>query len=188
MNGLINQAMAVEEIPQQSAPEQVVDQESPQANNGNKKEAYKIISSQMVNLLYKSADSIVDSVRASGPKEMADTLARIMIMAVNSIKLAGKKVDPDVMLMSMIQLTKALAEILTEAGVIDKDPRLIEESFFAAVSLADDKLQKEAITPEESQEYAAIMQAIRQMQQASLKQGGAQEQVQPQEVQNGGDV
>ena len=185
--GLINQEMTNEQ-PQTAPLLAEKDQKIAQGAGGDKKEAFKIISGQMINLLYDSSEAIVKDVRSGGPKQMVDTLARIMIMAINAMKMAGKKADPDVMLMSMMQLTKALAEILIKAGAIEEDPRLIEESFFAAVSLADDELQKEALTPEERDEYVAIMQTIRQMQQASVKQGGAQGQNQPQAVNNGGEL
>ena len=195
MAGLINQAMP-SEAPQQMAPQQMApQQEQPatqeqataQSSGGNDKEAFKIISGQMINLMYDSSEAIVEDVRGGGPKQMVDTLARIMIMSINSIKMAGKKADPKVMLGSMAQLTKALAEVLIKAGVLEEDPRLIEESFFAAISKADDELQNEALTPQEREEYVAIMQAIRQMQQQSAgNQGG--DQAQPQEMQTGGVV
>ena len=195
MAGLINQAMP-SEAPQQMAPQQMApQQEQPatqeqataQSSGGNDKEAFKIISGQMINLMYDSSEAIVEDVRSGGPKQMVDTLARIMVMSINSLKMVGKKADPKVMLVSMTQLTKALAEVLIKAGVIEEDPRLIEESFFAAISKADDELQNEALTPQEREEYVAIMQAIRQMQQQSAgNQGG--DQAQPQEMQTGGVV
>jgi len=172
--------------PQQSAPTQNVQQPEKQgliqsaqqpeeAGDGND-EAYKIISGQMLNLLYDSKDSILDTMRAGGQQESAVILARIMVMSINSLKMAGKRIEPGMMLMSMVELSKALGELAIDAGLMDKDPRMVEESFFAAIAKADDELQKESLSDGDRTAYAALMKKLRSLQQAKEQQPTGQPQ------------
>ena len=172
--------------PQQSAPTQNAQQpeqqgliqnaQQPEEAGADTDEIYKVISGQMLNLLYDSKDSILDTMRTGGQQESAVILARIMVMSINSLKMAGKRIEPGMMLMSMVELSKALGELAIDAGVMDKDPRMVEESFFAAIAKADDELQKEALSDEDRTAYAALMKKLRSLQQAKEQQTKGQPQ------------
>jgi len=172
--------------PQQSAPTQNTQQpeqqgliqnaQQPEEAGADTNEIYKVISGQMLNLLYDSKDSILDTMRTGGQQESAVILARIMVMSINSLKMAGKRIEPGMMLMSMVELSKALGELAIDAGVMDKDPRMVEESFFAAIAKADDELQKEALSDEDRTAYAALMKKLRSLQQAKEQQTKGQPQ------------
>jgi len=142
---------------------------SPPVESDNAQENYKVISGQMLNLLYDSSDSIVETIRAGGQAESATVLARIMVMSINSLKMSGKRVEPGMMLMAMVELSKALGELAIKEGVMDDDPRMIEESFFAAIARADEELQEEALSQKDRASYAALMQSLRALQQAKEK-------------------
>lgn len=152
-----------------------------EGDDANADETYKIISGQMLNLLYDSQESFLETMRVGGQQESAVILARIMVMSINSLRMSGKRIEPGVMLMAMAELSQALGEIAIKAGVMDKDPRMIEESFFAAIAKADDELQKEALSDEDRTSYATLMKALRAMQQQSEKDRMAQSQ-QPEEM------
>jgi hypothetical protein len=154
--------------PEQQGIDQV-EQQAP-AGNEDSAETYKVISGQMLNLLYDSADSIMETIRSGGQAESATVLARIMVMSINSLKMAGKRIEPGMMLMAMVETSKALGELAIEAGVMDKDPRMIEESFFAAVGRADEELQEEALSQQDREAYASLMGKLRELQQSSEKQ------------------
>ena len=141
-----------------------------QSDSVDTDEVYKVISGQMLNLLYDSSDSIIETLRAGGQKESATVLARIMVMSINSLKMAGKRVEPGMMLMAMVETSKALGELAIEAGVMDEDPRMVEESFFAAVGRADEELQEEALSQQDREAYASLMGKLRELQQSSEKQ------------------
>ena len=172
--------------PQQSAPTQNAQQpeqqgliqnaQQPEEAGADTNEIYKVISGQMLNLLYDSKDSILDTMRTGGQQESAVILARIMVMSINSLKMAGKRIEPGMMLMSMVELSKALGELAIDAGVMDKDPRMVEESFFAAIAKADDELQKEALSDKDRTAYAALMKKLRSLQQAKEQQTKGQPQ------------
>ena len=132
-------------------------------------ESYKIISGQMLNLLYESEEPIIETIRAGGQQESATVLARIMVMSINSLKMSGKRIEPGMMLMAMVELSKALGELAIKAGVMDEDPRMIEESFFAAIARADEELQEEALSQEDRAVYAALMGKLRELQQSQEK-------------------
>ena len=157
-----------------------------QADNVDTDEVYKVISGQMLNLLYDSSDSIIETLRSGGQEESATILARIMVMSINSLKMAGKRIEPGMMLMAMVETSKALGELAIEAGVMDKDPRMIEESFFAAVARADEELQEEALSQQDRETYAALMGKLRELQKsgnqnsAEQPQAGTQPQPTPQ--------
>lgn len=173
--------MALENV--QAEPQGIVqaEQQAP-AGNEDSAETYKVISGQMLNLLYDSSDSIMETIRAGGQTESATVLARIMVMSINSLKMAGKRVEPGMMLMSMVELSKALGELAIKEGVMDDDPRMIEESFFAAIARADEELQEEALSNEDRASYAALMNSLRGLQQAKDKaQPQAEAQPQPTE-------
>jgi len=179
--------------PQQSAPPQngqqpeqqglIQNAQQPEESGADNDEGYKIISGQMLNLLYDSKDSILDTMRTGGQQESAVLLARIMVMSINSLKMSGKRIEPGMMLMAMVELSKALGELAINAGVMDKDPRMVEESFFAAIAKADDELQKEALSDEDRTTYAALMKKLRSLQQAKEQQPTGQPQAteQPQQ-------
>ena len=153
-------------------PEQGLIQGAQQETEGadvDAEETYKIISGQMLNLLYDSKESFIETMRTGGQQESAVILARIMVMSINSLKMSGKRIEPGVMLMAMAELSQALGEIAIESGVMDKDPRMVEESFFAAIAKADDELQKEALSDEDRTSYATLMKELRSMQQQSEK-------------------
>jgi hypothetical protein len=153
-------------------PEQGLIQGAQQGTEGtdvDAEETYKIISGQMLNLLYDSKESFIETMRTGGQQESAVILARIMVMSINSLKMSGKRIEPGVMLMAMAELSQALGEIAIESGVMDKDPRMVEESFFAAIAKADDELQKEALSDEDRTSYATLMKELRSMQQQSEK-------------------
>ena len=153
-------------------PEQGLIQGAQQGTEGadvDAEETYKIISGQMLNLLYDSKESFIETMRTGGQQESAVILARIMVMSINSLKMSGKRIEPGVMLMAMAELSQALGEIAIESGVMDKDPRMVEESFFAAIAKADDELQKEALSDEDRTSYATLMKELRSMQQMSEK-------------------
>ena len=167
--------------PQQSAPTQNAQQpeqqgliqnaqQPPEGAETDTEEVYKIISGQMLNLLYDSQESLIETMRQGGQQESAVVLARIMVMSLNSLKMSGKRVEPGMMLMAMVELSSALGEIAIKAGVMDDDPRMIEESFFAAIAKADDELQKEALSDEDRTSYAALMKQLRTLQQAKESQ------------------
>ncbi len=82
------------------------------------------------------------------------------------------------MLMAMVELSKALGELAIKAGVMDKDPRMVEESFFAAIGRADEELQDEALSQKDRQSYAALMKQLRTLQQKSEQQPTGQPQSQ----------
>jgi hypothetical protein len=147
-------------------------------NNTDTTEVYKVISGQMLNLLYDSSESIVETLRTGGQEQSATILARIMVMSINSLKMAGKRVEPGMMLMAMVELSKALGELAIKAGVMDNDPRMIEESFFAAIGRADEELQDEALSQKDRQSYAALMKQLRTLQQESEQQPTGQPQSQ----------
>jgi hypothetical protein len=132
-------------------------------------ESYKIISGQMLNLLYESEEPIIETIRAGGQQESATVLARIMVMSINSLKMSGKRIEPGMMLMAMVELSKALGELAIKAGVMDEDPRMIEESFFAAIARADEELQEEALSQDDRAAYAALMGKLRELQQSQEK-------------------
>ena len=77
-------------------------QQQAPTEDSNPEESYKIISGQMMNLLYDSSDSILETLRAGGQQESATVLARIMVMSINSLKMSGKRVEPGMMLMAMV--------------------------------------------------------------------------------------
>lgn len=159
-------------------------QQQAPTEDSNPEESYKIISGQMMNLLYDSSDSILETLRAGGQQESATVLARIMVMSINSLKMSGKRVEPGMMLMAMVELSKGLGEMAIKEGVMDDDPRMIEESFFAAIAKADEELQEEALSQEDREVYAALMGKLRQLQQSQEKsqtteQPMAEEQPQP---------
>ena len=167
--------------PQQSAPTQNAQQpeqqgliqnaqQPPEGAETDTEEVYKIISGQMLNLLYDSQESLIETIRQGGQQESAVVLARIMVMSLNSLKMSGKRVEPGIMLMAMVELSSALGEIAIKEGVMDDDPRMIEESFFAAIAKADDELQKEALSDEDRTSYAALMKQLRTLQQAKESQ------------------
>ena len=167
--------------PQQSAPTQNAQQpeqqgliqnaqQPPEGAETDTEEVYKIISGQMLNLLYDSQESLIETMRQGGQQESAVVLARIMVMSLNSLKMSGKRVEPGMMLMAMVELSSALGEIAIKEGVMDDDPRMIEESFFAAIAKADDELQKEALSDEDRTSYAALMKQLRTLQQAKESQ------------------
>lgn len=144
-------------------------QQQAPAEDSNPEESYKIISGQMMNLLYDSSDSILETLRAGGQQESATVLARIMVMSINSLKMSGKRVEPGMMLMAMVELSKGLGEMAIKEGVMDDDPRMIEESFFAAIAKADEELQEEALSQEDREVYSALMGKLRQLQQSQEK-------------------
>ena len=153
-------------------PEQGLIQGAQQGTEGadvDAEETYKIISGQMLNLLYDSKESFIETMRTGGQQESAVILARIMVMSINSLKMSGKRIEPGVMLMAMAELSQALGEVAIKSGVMDKDPRMVEESFFAAIAKADDELQKEALSDEDRTSYATLMKELRSMQQQSEK-------------------
>ena len=153
-------------------PEQGLIQGAQQGTEGadvDAEETYKIISGQMLNLLYDSKESFIETMRTGGQQESAVILARIMVMSINSLKMSGKRIEPGVMLMAMAELSQALGEVAIKSGVMDKDPRMVEESFFAAIAKADDELQKEALSDEDRTSYATLMKELRSMQQMSEK-------------------
>jgi hypothetical protein len=153
-----------------------------ESDNADTTEIYKVISGQMLNLLYDSSESIIETLRTGGQEQSATILARIMVMSINSLKMAGKRVEPGMMLMAMVELSKALGELAIKAGVMDEDPRMIEESFFAAIGRADEELQDEALSQKDRASYAALMNQLRTLQQTSEQQstGQPQPEVQPQ--------
>ena len=144
-------------------------QQQAPTEDSNPEESYKIISGQMMNLLYDSSDSILETLRAGGQQESATVLARIMVMSINSLKMSGKRVEPGMMLMAMVELSKGLGEMAIKEGVMDDDPRMIEESFFAAIAKADEELQEEALSQEDREVYSALMGKLRQLQQSQEK-------------------
>ena len=129
------------------------------------KEMFGIITGQMMNALYDSKDMVLEALQAGGQQESATVLARFMVMMLNSLRMQGKRVPPGVMILAMVELAKGLGELAIQAGVMDDDPRMIEEMFFAAIAKADDELQAEALGEQERQQYAQLMQQMRQMQQ-----------------------
>ena len=168
--------------PNQQAPNQNVQQpeqgliqgaqqgtEGTEGTDVDAEETYKIISGQMLNLLYDSKESFIETMRTGGQQESAVILARIMVMSINSLKMSGKRIEPGVMLMAMAELSQALGEVAIKSGVMDEDPRMVEESFFAAIAKADDELQKEALSDEDRTSYATLMKELRSMQQMSEK-------------------
>ena len=179
------QIMLEDNAPQQGIIQQ--EQGQPQeatAPVDSSEESYKIISGQMLNLLYESEEPIIETIRAGGQQESATVLARIMVMSINSLKMSGKRIEPGMMLMAMVELSKALGELAIKAGVMDEDPRMIEESFFAAIARADEELQEEALSQEDRAIYAALMGKLRELQQSQEKsqtteQPMAEEQPQP---------
>ena len=144
-------------------------QQQASAKSDNTEESYKIISGQMLNLLYESEEPIMETLRTGGQQESATVLARIMVMSINSLKMAGKRIEPGMMLMAMVELSKALGELAIKAGVMDEDPRMIEESFFAAIGRANEELQEEALSQEDREVYAALMGKLRELQQSQEK-------------------
>ena len=160
--------MALENVQQEQQGLVQAEQQAP-AGNEDSAETYKVISGQMLNLLYDSSDSIMETIRAGGQTESATVLARIMVMSINSLKMAGKRVEPGMMLMAMVELSKALGELAIKKGVMDDDPRMIEESFFAAIARADEELQEEALSNEDRASYAALMNSLRSLQQSKEK-------------------
>lgn len=105
-------------------------------------------------------------------------------MSINRLKMSGKRVEPGMMLMAMVELSKGLGEMAIKEGVMDDDPRMIEESFFAAIAKADEELQEEALSQEDREVYSALMGKLRQLQQSQEKsqtteQPMAEEQPQP---------
>jgi|TARA_B110000091_G_scaffold135016_1_gene144518 hypothetical protein len=164
--------MLEENAPQPDQQQGIIQQEQQQeapATVDNAEESYKIISGQMLNLLYESEQPIIETLRAGGQQESATVLARIMVMSINSLKMAGKRIEPGMMLMAMVELSKALGELAIKAGVMDEDPRMIEESFFAAIAKADEELQEEALSQEDRAVYAALMVKLRDLQQSQEK-------------------
>jgi len=183
--------MAIDNTQQQADPTQNVqqperrgliqnEQQPPEEAGSDNNEIYKVISGQMLNLLYDSKESLIETMRVGGQQESAGILARIMIMALNSLKMAGKRVEPGMMLMAMAELSKGLGELAIDAGVMDDDKRMVEESFFAAISKADDELQKEALSDEDRTSYAALMNHLRRLQKENEGQNTEQPQAEAQ--------
>ena len=157
---------------------QPVSPQSQQVAQGE--EIYKIIASQMISTLYDSKEDVLNTLKMGGEQESATVLARMMVMMLNSLKMAGKRVEPGIMLLAMTELARALGELAIGAGLMTDDPHMIEESFFAAIAKADDELQKEALGEQDRQQYAVFMQQMRQIQQKHMQ---PQAQSQPQQPQ-----
>ncbi len=148
------------------------EQQAQQARQGQQegqgqqgKEMFDVLTGQMMNALYDSKDMVLETLKAGGQQESATVLARFMVMMINSLRMQGKRVEPGVMILAMVELSKALGELAIQAGVMDDDPQMIEESFFAAIGKADEELQAEALGEQDRQQYAQLMQQMRQIQQ-----------------------
>ena len=171
------QAMSEQPMPEQPMPEQgMQEQGMPEQGMSEQgmseqqgRDLQSLISAQMRNALYDSQESIIESMRANGQQESATVLARLMVMMINSLRMSGKRVEPGVMVLAMVDVAKALGELAVQAGVMDDDPMMVEESFFAGMAKADDELQAEALGEQDRQQYAQLMQTMRQMQQGGMQ-------------------
>lgn len=171
---MLAQAMAADQ-PQGQAPAAPAPEKSQGA--ANKGEMYKICAGQMLKWVYsdQGMQSITEMMQAGGPEQaMPQIVARLLDMANDSAVMVGKKIPPEILFQSGIEVAKALSEIGQKAGVLDKasEKEITEAAFFDGIAMFAQKASEESLSEQDRQRFSQLIDLLEQVE---AKAGGGQQ-------------
>lgn len=177
MNGMMTQAQptAQPSAPSQGQPAQP-EQPPQEQTPADGQAAYDVATGQMLQFVYDDAgvESLTGMIEASGDPQqaMARLFGRLLNMTVQSAVGAGKRVAPNVILRGGIEVIRAMSEVAQSRGLLDpsEEKAVAEAAFFDGITLFAQEASEDALSAEEREQYATLLEQAEQMQQ----QGGGE--------------
>lgn len=150
----------------QSAPEKQPQQQ--QGQSADKKEMYRICAGQMLNWLYSDEGFAAASemLQSGDPQQaMATLIAQLLDMANDSAFMVGKKIPPDVIFRSGMEVSRALSEVAQKVGVLDAEAEkdVTEAAFYDAIAIFAQQASQEALTEQDRQRFLQLIDLLEQM-------------------------
>lgn len=169
MAGMISEAQGTAQPTsapaEQPAPQQGAEQ------TANSQEAYDVATGQMLNFVYDQTgiEALTNLVQSSGDPQMgmARLFGRLLIMTTQSAVMAGKRVAPELIFQGGIEVIRALSEVAQAQGLIDpaEEQAIAEAAFFDGIALFANEAKEEALTPQEREQYVALLEQAEAMEQ-----------------------
>lgn len=187
MAGLISQAQQTAPSPGQPQSEQAQNPQNAQ-QTADSQEAYDVAAGQMLSWIYDKAgvDALTRLIQSTGDPQagMARLFGRLLMMTAQSAALAGKRIAPPLVFQAGIEAIRALSEVAQKQGLLDpaNEKEVAETAFYDGVTLFATEAKEEALTPDEREQYAALLEKVEEMEQAGGMPQGEQSAQQPQEV------
>ena len=185
MAGIIQSA---QQTAAQGAPSQGGERETgnPEQSAANSLEAYDVAAGQMLSFVYdqQGVAALTQLVQASDPATgMARLFGRLLVMTTQSAVLAGKRVAPALVFQAGIEVIRALSEVAQKEGLIDpaNEKEIAETAFYDGIALFATEAKEEALTADEREQYAILLQKAEEMErqaQGGMPQGEPEQQSQ----------
>lgn len=186
MAGMLSEAQ------QGASPQQA--QTEPQASPdqaSDTQEAYDVATGQMLGFVYDQAgiEALTNLVQSTGDPQagMARLFGRLLTMTTQSATMAGKRVAPKLIFQGGIEVIRAMSEVAQKQGLLPKEQEkaVAEAAFYDGIALFAQEAKDEALTPQEREQYVALLQQAEEMEQKASAgaQSGQAVATQAQEVQ-----
>lgn len=150
-----------------------------QPNQGaapDKGEMYKVTAGQMLKYVYsdEGMNAITEMMTTGGPEQaMPKLIAQILDMTNDSAVMVGKKIPPEIIFQSGMELARALSEIGQKAGVLDEatEKEITEAAFFDGIAQFAQAASQESLTEQDRQRFSQLIDLL---EQAEAKGNGGQ--------------
>lgn len=173
MNGLLQQ-----EQPQQA---QQAQQQGQQPGDMQQKgqQVYKKIVEMALGFAYSEQGTamIKQGLELQGgdfTKNAGNVMAKLMMRIMISASTAGKKLPPKMLFQAGMEIASAITEMGQAMGVTDGEKGVAKSVFYAGLTIAGRELPDEVLTPQEKQEFVALIRSVQQLD----SQGGKQQEEQ----------
>lgn len=179
MAGMISQAQGAPA--QESAPQQP--QAAGQEQAADSQEAYDVATGQMLNFVYDQSgiEALTELVQSTGDPQagMARLFGRLLIMTTQSAVISGKRIAPQLVFQGGIEVIRALSEVAQAQGLLapEQEKEVTEAAFYDGIALFATEAKEEALTNQEREQYAALLEQAEQMEQEAR--GGQPSEPQP---------
>jgi hypothetical protein len=146
-------------------PPQGQQQGKPQ-QEANTQEAYDVATGQMLQFVYspKGTEAVTGYIEAAGDPEqgMAKMIGRLLVMTVQSAQMNGKRLPPDLIMQSGIEVSRALSEVAQKNGLLDpaQEKAVTESAFFDGIAFFATEARAEALSDDERQRYIQLLDMV----------------------------
>jgi len=132
----------------------------------NTQEAYDVATGQMLQFVYgpKGTEAVTGYIEAAGDPEqgMAKLIGRLLVMTVQSAQMSGKRLPPELIMQSGIEVSRALSEVAQKNGLLDpaQETEVTESAFFDGLALFATEAGAEALSDDERKRYIKLLDVV----------------------------
>lgn len=179
---MLAQAMAAKQPQGGAMPkENASQQQGANGQGANAREMYQICAGQMLKWLYSDEgfEAATTMLQSGDPREgMARLIAQLLDMANDSAVMIGKKIPPEILFKSGMEVARALSEIAQKVGVLDEatEKDATEAAFYEAIALFAQSASQEALTEQDRQRFLELIDLLEQMEAQAGGGAGVQQQ------------